>query len=107
MLAIILMLACYAGFRMQLHARTAEMPPVDLSEPKNSSGPGCAKIDFATQIRPIFEPGCQPCHFNGGSMYQRLPFDRPETIKTLGAKLFTRVKDEEKRRLIREFLSQE
>ncbi len=40
-------------------------------------------------------------------MYQRLPFNRPETIKTLGTKLFTRIKDEDQRRLIREFLSQE
>ncbi len=40
-------------------------------------------------------------------MYQRLPFDRPETTKTLGTKLFTRIKDENERRLIREFLEQQ
>ena len=39
-------------------------------------------------------------------MYQRLPFDRQETIKSLGAKLFTRIKDEKERSLIREFLAQ-
>ncbi|MEP6741193.1 MAG: hypothetical protein ABJB61_01745 [bacterium] len=38
-------------------------------------------------------------------MYQRLPFDRPETIKTLGEKLFTRIKDENDRKVIREFLA--
>jgi len=40
-------------------------------------------------------------------MYERLPFDRPETIKKLGTKLFTRLKDEKEQRLIQEFLSQE
>lgn len=40
-------------------------------------------------------------------MYQRLPFDRSETIKTLGTKLFSRIKDENERRQIREFLDQE
>jgi hypothetical protein len=65
------------------------------------------KVDFATQVRPILESRCQPCHFSGGKVYDRLPFDRPETIKTLGTKLFTRIKDENERRLIREFLSQE
>jgi hypothetical protein len=40
-------------------------------------------------------------------MYERLPFDRPETIRTLGNKLFTRIKDESERRVIREFLAQE
>jgi hypothetical protein len=104
--AFVLALACYLGFRAQLHARTAELTPLETAEVEECYAPAPAKIDFATQIRPIFDPGCQPCHFNGGTMYQRLPFDRPETIKTLGTKLFTRIKDEEKRRLIREFVSQ-
>jgi hypothetical protein len=65
-----------------------------------------AKIDFDTQIKPIFAARCQPCHFSGGVMYERLPFDRPETIKKLGTKLFTRIKDEKQQRLIREFLEQ-
>jgi len=68
---------------------------------------GPKKVDFATQVRPILESRCTPCHFAGGKMYERLPFDRPETIKTLGTKLFTRIKDENEQRLIREFLSQE
>lgn len=65
------------------------------------------KVDFDSQIRPIFEARCQPCHFNGGKMYAQLPFDRQETIKRLGTKLFTRIKDENERRLIREFLEQQ
>ena len=65
-----------------------------------------SKVDFESQLRPIFESRCMPCHFAGGKMYERLPFDRPETIKLLGSKLFTRIKDENERRLIREFLAQ-
>src|SRR6266853_1060848 len=67
--------------------------------------PSPARIDFATQIRPILEARCQPCHFSGGKVYQRMPFDRPETIKTLVTKLFTRIKDEKEQALIREFLA--
>jgi len=55
----------------------------------------------------MLEARCQPCHFSGGKVYQRMPFDRPETIKTLGTKLFTRIKDENERRLIRDFLAQD
>jgi hypothetical protein len=105
--ALVLTLACGLCFRAQLNARTAELPPVETCELKSSSAPASARVDFATQIKPIFEAKCQPCHFNGGTMYQRLPFDRPETIKTLGTKLFTRIKDENQRSLIRDFLSQE
>lgn len=106
-LAFVVLAACYVGFRVKINAHTAELPPEATLEPKSCNAPPSPAIDFATQIRPIFESSCQPCHFNGGSMYQRLPFDRPETIKTLGTKLFTRIQDENKRRLIREFLSQE
>jgi len=39
-------------------------------------------------------------------MYEKLPFDKPKTITKLGTKLFTRIKDEDQQRMIREFLSE-
>jgi len=63
-------------------------------------------IDFDRQLKPIFQSKCMPCHFSGGQMYERLPFDKPETIRKLGTKLFTRIKDESERRLIDEFIHQ-
>jgi hypothetical protein len=65
------------------------------------------RVSFPTEIRPIFENRCQPCHFAGGRMYERLPFDRAETIVGLGEKLFTRIKDQGEQKRIREFLAQE
>jgi hypothetical protein len=62
---------------------------------------------FVSDIRPILQSSCQPCHFQGGKMYEKLPFDKPETITKLGTKLFTRIKDEEQQRIIREFLSEQ
>ena len=62
---------------------------------------------FASDIKSILESRCQPCHFQGGQMYDKLPFDKPETITKLGTKLFTRIKDEDQRRVIREFLSEQ
>jgi hypothetical protein len=65
------------------------------------------RVDFDSQVKPILQSKCMPCHFNGGVMYERMPFDRAETIKKLGTKLFTRIHDENQRRVIREFLEQE
>jgi len=65
-----------------------------------------ARVDFDTQLKPIFKSKCMPCHFSGGQMYDRLPFDRPETIRKLGTKLFTRIKEAEDRQLIDDFLTQ-
>ena len=66
-----------------------------------------ARVDFDTQVKPILHSKCMPCHFNGGQMYERLPFDRPETIKKLGTRLFTRIRDKEQQQLIEQFLTQE
>jgi hypothetical protein len=75
--------------------------PAAANSPKPS-----ARVDFPTQIKPILSARCQPCHFNGGKVYSSMPFDRPETIKRLGTKLFTRIKAENERRLISDFLAQ-
>ncbi len=65
-----------------------------------------ARVDFDTQLKPIFKSKCMPCHFSGGKMYDRLPFDKPETIRKLGTELFTRIKEENDRRLLEDFLTQ-
>jgi hypothetical protein len=62
-------------------------------------------VDFARDVRPILERRCQPCHFEGGKMYERLPFDRPATITKLGEKLFTRIKEPHEQAVIRTFLA--
>jgi hypothetical protein len=64
-------------------------------------------VDFATAIRPALEERCSPCHFEGGRMHKRLPFDDARTIVKLGEKLFTRIKDEKTRETIRTFLAQQ
>jgi hypothetical protein len=60
---------------------------------------------FASDVKPILQSRCQPCHFQGGQMYEKLPFDKPETITRLGTKLFTRIRDENQQRVILDFLS--
>jgi hypothetical protein len=72
----------------------------------STSSASKTRVDFDTQLKPIFQSKCMPCHFSGGQMYDRLPFDKPATIRKLGTRLFTRIKDEDQRRLIEDFLSQ-
>jgi hypothetical protein len=72
----------------------------------SSSSTTKARVDFESQLKPIFQSKCMPCHFSGGQMYDRLSFDKPATIKKLGARLFTRIKEENDRRLIEDFLTQ-
>ena len=63
-------------------------------------------VEFDKDIEPILTAKCQPCHFPGGTMYAKRPFDKPATIVALGEKLFTRIKDEKQRTIIRAFLAE-
>lgn len=83
---------------------TSVAAPVPSTVASASSEEG--HVDFDAQVKPILQSRCMPCHFTGGQMYERLPFDRSETIKKLGTRLFTRIRKEDERRLLERFLKQ-
>lgn len=99
MIAVVLLLVDSGGI-----AKPARV--VVASAPVTTSSAAKERVDFDTQLKPIFQAKCMPCHFSGGQMYDRLPFDKPATIRKLGTKLFTRIKAENERRLIEDFLAQ-
>lgn len=86
--------------------KSARMTNVVVASPVSTSPAAKARVDFETQLKPIFQSKCMPCHFSGGQVYDRLPFDKPATIRKLGTRLFTRIKEENDRRLIEDFLTQ-
>jgi hypothetical protein len=96
------LLALVLGWSIPLRSS----PPVQASQPLPSHAPAAPTVSFEAQVLPVLQSRCQPCHFAGGSMYKSLPFDRPETIRTLGDKLFTRIRDEREQALLRSFLAQ-
>jgi len=85
---------------------TAQQSTTAASTAAPSPTPAPPRIDFETQIRPMLQEKCSPCHFPGGRMYDRLPFDREETIRVLGMSLDTRLKDPVDVDLLRTFLEQ-
>jgi hypothetical protein len=76
--------------------------PSETTSSGEESGPG---VSFEKSVLPILEARCRPCHFPGGKMYARLPFDCPRTARLLGTKLFTRIRSESDQAAIRIFLS--
>lgn len=62
-------------------------------------------IDFTSQVQPILVKNCSPCHFTGGKMYERMPFDKDTTIFNHQAGILRRIKGEENT-LIRSFVEQ-
>ena len=63
-------------------------------------------IHFASQIQPILIKNCSPCHFTGGKMYERMPFDKDTIIINHQAGILKRIKGEENT-LIRSFVQQQ
>ena len=62
-------------------------------------------IHFTSQIQPILVKNCSPCHFTGGKMYERMPFDKDTTIINHQAGILKRVKGEENT-LMRSFIQE-
>lgn len=102
-LALVLTLGVGMCGRANRGALSVAPSMLATSPPSSTSA---TKPDFDREIKPIFQSRCMPCHFQGGKVYDKLPFDKPETITKLGTKIFTRIKDEKEQRLIREFLAQ-
>ena len=105
-----IVLGLIAGLLLLVESGGAAKPPVmpNVTTPAKVSTTSAekARVDFDTQVQPILKSKCMPCHFSGGQMYDRLPFDKPETIRKLGVKVFTRIKEDNERRLIEDFLTQ-
>ncbi len=60
---------------------------------------------FAATVRPILVSHCAPCHEPGGKMYERLPFDRAETIASHSEGVLKRIKVPDERAAIEKWLA--
>lgn len=65
-------------------------------------------INFKQDIQPILVNRCSPCHFTGGKMYERLPFDSAATLLKPEVKngILKRIKDEKENELIKRFIEE-
>lgn len=52
-------------------------------------------LGFDKDILPILESRCSPCHFTGGKMYEKMPFDKPQTIANHTEGILKRFKEPE------------
>ena len=52
-------------------------------------------IDFINQVQPVLVKNCSPCHFIGGKMYSRMPFDKDSTIINHETGILKRFKGDE------------
>jgi hypothetical protein len=63
-------------------------------------------IRFALQVQPILEKNCSPCHFTGGKMYEKMPFDDPHTLLNHRQGILKRIKKEEENSILKQFIEE-
>ena len=81
------------------------------TEPDGTANPAIASavidtLSFKTDIQPILQKNCSPCHFEGGKMYIRMPFDKGETIVTHASGALKRFGDKKENALIKQYIEQ-
>lgn len=80
---------------------TDEPAPVMVDQPDS--------LSFTDHIQPILVTRCSPCHFTGGKMYGKMPFDKAATILNPEAKngILKRIKDENEKEMIKRFIEKD
>jgi len=74
-----------------------EVPPSVAATPAVTEQPPIAAVDtFQSEVRPLLASRCTPCHVPGGKMYERLPFDDPETVRNNREGVLRRLKGDDK-----------
>lgn len=63
-------------------------------------------INYEAAVLPVFQKNCSPCHFPGGKMYDKLPFDKGETIIQHSTAIIKRIKNETDAAIIKQFVQQ-
>lgn len=82
----------------------AEAPPEPAAQAPASAASTTPAVQSATpeavfeaRAKPVLVASCMPCHFPGGKMYERLPFDTPGVVASHSEGILRRIKDPEKR----------
>jgi hypothetical protein len=57
-------------------------------------------------VKQMLSTNCSPCHIPGGKMYERLPFDDPQTVRAHAARISGRLNKPEDKELLEDWLSE-
>jgi len=102
MKTILFLIACCAGLQF------CNINPVQKETKMMANrSPVVDSINYALQIQPLLQQKCSPCHFTGGKMYERMPFDKGATIINHEEGIVRRLsKDQDLVLLIKQYIAQ-
>ena len=74
--------------------------------PPSPTVPAKDTISFHAQLKPLLIKNCSPCHFPGGKMYARMPFDQALTITSHETGVLRRFNNEGEKKIVERFLNE-
>ena len=82
-----------------------QSPPIPSAQQDQTIADSAqTKYTFQEHIAPLLKTNCSPCHYEGGTVVDKYPFEDYKTVKRLGEKLNTRLKEKEQQALIVDWL---
>jgi uncharacterized membrane protein len=85
-----------------------DAPPSVPAENKTAAVMTSASAKSSDDFLPVKEllsQRCAPCHNPGGKMYESLPFDSPEIVKSHSAPILQRLNTIEDKQIVEQWLS--
>jgi uncharacterized membrane protein len=86
--------------------KTPMREEVPTLQPKQQSSTDTQKQYDFVQVKEMLSRNCTPCHEPGGKMYEKLPFDNPEVIRTHSEPILKRINKLEDKKLMEDWLSE-
>ena len=74
--------------------------------PKQQSSTSTPKSYDFVEVKEMLSRNCTPCHEPGGKMYEKLPFDNPDVIRTHSEPILKRINKLEDKKLMEDWLSE-
>jgi hypothetical protein len=64
------------------------------------------KSDGFVEVKLMLSRNCTPCHEPGGKMYEKLPFDNAEAVRSHSSSIMRRIDKPEDKKLMEDWLTE-
>lgn len=98
----LLMILIYSGLLSLTMSNTR--PGQKKNSSRVISTTSADSIAFKAELMPLLQKKCSPCHFAGGKMYAKMPFDRSATIAIHSAGMLKRLNDDNDKKVLEKYI---
>src|SRR6185295_19644276 len=91
--SILIILFLWMSISGVISIKQVSTPVRELPSGEKKFNTPTTTFSFDKDVKPIFQMHCNPCHFPGGKLYDRLPFDQASTILKNETGILGRIKD--------------